>query len=185
MKPSPLKIRALSSSVVFVAIFFLGSCKKSGETNGEVKPAESRGASPAPGSIEARPFLDRVARTEGEPLFDALGAEKTGIDFGPYWEDPASVLKEFIFLNPSGGICTGDCDGDGLVDLYITSPSGGNRLYRNLGEFRFEDVTERSGVADPDFWGTGASFVDIDNDGNLEPVLQKSDNKIAHPKLEQ
>ncbi len=168
MKPNSSKIRGLSSCVVLVAVFFLGSCEKSGEPDEEVKLAESRRASPAPGSIEARPFLHRVARMEGEPLFDALGAERTGIDFGPYWEDPASVLKEFIFLNPSGGLCTGDYDGDGLVDLYITSPSGGNRLYRNQGEFRFEDVTERTGVADPDFWGTGASFVDIDNDGDLD-----------------
>ena len=104
MKPNSSKIRGLSSCVVLVAVFFLGSCEKSGEPDEEVKLAESRSASPAPGSIEARPFLHRVARMEGEPLFDALGAERTGIDFGPYWEDPASVLKEFIFLNQSGGL---------------------------------------------------------------------------------
>ena len=74
------------------------------------------GALPAAGMIEAHPLANRVARGEEETLFEELRAERTGIDFGLSWDDPASVLKEFIFLNPSGGICTGDCDGDGLVD---------------------------------------------------------------------
>ena len=62
----------------------------------------------------------------------------------------------------------GDVDNDGLPDLYFTSPSGGNRLFRNLGDCRFEDVTSASGLADTAHWGTGAAFADIDNDGDLD-----------------
>ena len=63
---------------------------------------------------------------------------------------------------------TGDFDGDGLADFYVTSTRGGNRLYRNLGDFRFQDVTSDAGLEDTQFWGTGATFVDIDNDGDLD-----------------
>ncbi len=65
-------------------------------------------------------------------------------------------------------ICTGDFDNDGLTDFYVTSPLGGNRLYRNRGDFRFDDVTVSAGVLETNFWGTGATFVDINNDGWLD-----------------
>ena len=168
MKDTLSEIRVSVPSGLLAAALLLSSCERDHPVPSGEDLRDSRGALPAAGMIEAHPLANRVARGEEETLFEELRAERTGIDFGLSWDDPASVLKEFIFLNPSGGICTGDCDGDGLVDLYITSPSGGNRLYRNLGDFRFEDVTEGSGVADPDFWGTGASFVDIDNDGDLD-----------------
>lgn len=122
---------------------------------------------PVEGTITARPLPPRSGVEKGA-LFETLDASHTGIDFGLHWDDPSSHLKEFLFLNPAGGICTGDYDGDGLPDLYITSPDGGNKLYRNLGDFKFEDVTDTAGVSATDFWGTGASFVDIDNDGDLD-----------------
>lgn len=123
---------------------------------------------PVEGTISASPLPVRAQREEGSPLFEMLDASRTGVDFGLKWENPAEVIKEFLFLNPSGGICAGDIDGDQLPDLYVTSPDGGNRLFRNKGDFRFEDVTESAGVRDDEFWGTGASFIDIDNDGDLD-----------------
>lgn len=66
------------------------------------------------------------------------------------------------------GVCTGDYDGDGLTDFYATSPVGGNRLYRNLGSFRFRDVTVEAGVSAPDMDSSGATFADVDNDGDLD-----------------
>ena len=67
----------------------------------------------------------------------------------------------------STGVAVGDYDQDGLPDLYLTRPHGGNRLYRNLGDLRFKDDTENAGVAES-LWGQGSSFIDIDNDGDLD-----------------
>ncbi len=62
----------------------------------------------------------------------------------------------------------GDFDGDGRTDIFLTSV-GPNRLFRNLGQGRFQDVTESAGVAgDPGEWSTGAAFLDIDRDGDLD-----------------
>ena len=101
-------------------------------------------------------------------LFTSLSAEQTGIGFQITWDKPAAYDRIFYSQNTGGGVSVGDYDNDGLPDIYLTSPSGGNRLYRNLGELRFEDATQAAGLHDPAFWGTGATFVDIDNDGNLD-----------------
>jgi len=66
------------------------------------------------------------------------------------------------------GVAVGDYDNDGFVDVFITGV-GGNRLFHNEGNGRFRDATEAAGIkgqtAD---WSTGAAWVDIDNDGDLD-----------------
>src|SRR5205814_5932774 len=64
------------------------------------------------------------------------------------------------------GAAAGDFDGDGWVDLYVTS-YGRNVLYHNNRDGTFTDVTERAGVAAPG-WSTEAVWFDFDNDGKLD-----------------
>lgn len=66
------------------------------------------------------------------------------------------------------GAAVGDYDNDGRVDLFITTLFD-NHLFRNLGDGRFQDVTEPAGVAgDPDRWSTSAGWFDYDQDGDLD-----------------
>jgi hypothetical protein len=64
------------------------------------------------------------------------------------------------------GAATGDFDGDGSTDLYVTA-AGPNALYRNRGDGTFEDVTAAGGVQD-DRWSTSAAWIDYDRDGDLD-----------------
>jgi enediyne biosynthesis protein E4 len=64
------------------------------------------------------------------------------------------------------GVCTGDADGDGRVDLYVTN-WGANVLFRNKGDGTFEDVAAQAGVA-AGGWSTGCAFFDADADGDLD-----------------
>ncbi|HET9832743.1 MAG TPA: CRTAC1 family protein [Vicinamibacterales bacterium] len=64
------------------------------------------------------------------------------------------------------GACSGDFDGDGRPDLYVTG-YGANRLYRNQGNGAFADVTATAHVGDSR-WSTGCAFADLDGDGDLD-----------------
>lgn len=64
------------------------------------------------------------------------------------------------------GVCAGDFDDDGRIDLYVTN-WGSNALFRNRGDGTFEDVAKREGVA-AGGWSTGCTFFDADADGDLD-----------------
>ncbi len=126
------------------------------------------GSEVRPSAIESQPLHRAPSGNPGTTLFEELPPERTGVRFQLQLRDMARHIHEMIHLSVYGGICAGDFDNDGLPDFYVTSPLGGNRLFRNLGDFRFDDVTESAGVLDTNFWGTGAAFVDINNDGLLD-----------------
>jgi hypothetical protein len=64
------------------------------------------------------------------------------------------------------GVCAGDYDNDGFVDLYVTN-FGANVFYRNNGDGAFTDVTEQTRTGDAR-WGASCAFADYDNDGFLD-----------------
>ena len=90
----------------------------------------------------------------------------SGIDFVAAPVD--DCLRNWIpvHYDHGNGVAVADVDGDSLLDLYFTTQIGSNRLYRNLGEGRFRDITERAGVALADRISATASFADVDNDGD-------------------
>lgn len=68
----------------------------------------------------------------------------------------------------ANSVCVGDYNNDGLEDMFCTY-FGQNKLYRNNGDGTFIDVTKAAGLFDPSTrWGAGCSFLDYDNDGNLD-----------------
>ena len=80
------------------------------------------------------------------------------------------------------GVCAGDYDNNGHVDLYVTN-FGANVLYANQGDGRFEDVTEFAGVDDGRL-SMSAAFGDIDNDGDLDLyVANNAKSPIANHRL--
>ena len=85
------------------------------------------------------------------------------------------AAKDYIFDTPSGGVAIFDYDGDGRPDIYLVNGStvpalqGKEKppraaLFRNLGNWKFEDVTDKAGVAN-ERWGFGVAVGDYDNDG--------------------
>jgi thioredoxin-like negative regulator of GroEL len=65
------------------------------------------------------------------------------------------------------GLTVGDYDNDGHADLFVTRWRS-YALYRNRGDGRFEDVTQRAGLSGDRDWPTSAAFADLDNDGDLD-----------------
>ena len=109
--------------------------------------------------------------TGASPVFPSFEdvTSSTGIDFerdnghdGKSWRVVETV---------NGGVALLDFDSDGRLDVYFTNgrrpgtpAAAGNRLYRNVGGWRFEDVSVASGTAD-DSLSLGCASADIDGDG--------------------
>ncbi len=119
----------------------------------------------------ATPFATRSAPT-GDTLFTALAPEQTGIVTTNAYDDPrmwAELHREYHVGAIGTGVAIGDYDDDGRPDIYIVSKIESPRLFRNLGDWRFTDVTAAAGLTDDSgHWKQGASFVDVDNDGRLD-----------------
>ncbi len=102
-------------------------------------------------------------------LFTLLPSRSTGIDFANMLEDGKdfNILTYRNFYN-GGGIAIGDINQDGLEDLFFTSNLNSNKLYLNKGDLKFEDITEVAGVGGVGAWSTGATIVDLNNDGLMD-----------------
>jgi len=90
-----------------------------------------------------------------------------------YWR---TVLDAACGIDVYGnnGVACGDIDNDGFDEIYVCQPAGlPNRLYRNCGDGKFEDVTEPAGVGVLDDTSC-AVFADIDNDGNQDLVVVRA-----------
>lgn len=113
------------------------------------------------------------------PLFERVPAAASGVAFANTLpQDSAVNIVNYLYYYNGGGVAAGDVDGDGLVDLYFTSNLGKNRLYRNLGEFRFEDVTDRAGVGDSVGWKSGVTMADVNGDGRLDIYVSGVDDAM-------
>jgi len=114
-------------------------------------------------AVDAR-ASDAVTATPLAPVapspamrFTRLAPAETGLIAANPYDDPAmwaDRFQEFKFGAIGTGVAVADYDGDGRPDVYVTVKTGEGRLYRNRGEWRFEDVTEAAGLG-----GSGSGWM--------------------------
>jgi len=110
-----------------------------------------------------------VVPQNGRTGFTLLSPSSTGILFTNFLSEERYRANQ-VLLNGSG-VAAGDVDGDGWCDLYFCRLEGPNALYRNLGDWRFEDITASAGVLCPDLDATGSVLADVDGDRDLDLVV--------------
>ena len=94
--------------------------------------------------------------------------EESGITFRQQFVDDAGRDYKAVHYDHGTGLAVADVDSDGRPDLYFVSQLGGSELWRNLGGGKFENVTAAAGVGLAGRVGVGASFADVDNDGDAD-----------------
>ncbi len=108
-------------------------------------------------------------KEEQDFLLSLLPAEITGVDFiNQLTETEEFNIIKYLYFNNGAGVAAGDINNDGLTDLYFTSNQNSNKLYLNRGNLRFEDITDKAGVAGHGSWKTGVTLADVNGDGFLD-----------------
>ena len=104
-----------------------------------------------------------------EPLFTLVDNSKTGINFSNELVD-TKEHSIFLYANYYGGagVGIGDFDNDGLEDIFFAANLLDDKIYKNLGNFEFEDKTKMSGIINNGSWSTGVTVADVNNDGLLD-----------------
>lgn len=103
-----------------------------------------------------------------EAGFTAIPPGWSGVTFANALGREAMVENQM--RTNGSGVALADVDGDGRVDVYFARLDGSNVLYRNLGDWRFQDVTAESGLAAEGEFSTGVTFADVDGDGDPDLV---------------
>ena len=115
-----------------------------------------------------------------DALFTELSSKETGIEFLNQLQH-TEEFNAYTYRNfyNGAGVGVGDINNDGLPDIYFCGNQADNKLYLNKGNFQFEDITEKAGVACKGVWSSGVSFADVNGDGLLDLYVCKSGAPIG------
>ncbi len=112
---------------------------------------------------------------KAQPLFTRILSDQSGINFNNFIQENKDINDfTYGYLYNGGGVCVGDINNDGLPDLYFSGNMVQNKLYLNLGNFKFKDITDSAGVSGGFGYKTGVTMVDINGDGFIDIYVCKS-----------
>src|SRR5438270_11771814 len=142
---------------------------------GQQQPPQGMGVSTGTALVSATRRTVGIVDPKAPRVFEDVTARTALAQFRHRSGGPQ---KDYIIECVSGGVAVFDYDNDGLPDIYLLNGStiaadqGKEKapraaLYHNLGDWKFEDVTDKAGVAN-ERWGIGVAVGDYDNDGLVD-----------------
>ena len=110
-----------------------------------------------------------------EGLFEYVDASQSGLAFVNNMPDSlAAYIFKYEYAFNGGGVAIGDINNDQLPDIYFSGTFDRNRLYLNLGNMKFKDITDQAKVDGGAGLKTGVTMVDVNADGLLDIYVCKS-----------
>ncbi len=120
--------------------------------------------------------IGQELKDTSSPIFELLDSEQTGVDFNNVLQPDLSTnanLFDFDYFYNGAGVGILDYNKDGLQDIFFCGNQVGDRLFKNLGNMRFEDVTDKVNMVDIPGWSNGVSIVDINQDGWVDIYVSR------------
>lgn len=129
-------------------------------------------------SCESESNKSKIAETKklnkSLKMFELLNSDSTGVKFAnTISPDQELVFYDFQYQFNGGGVAIADFDNDGLQDIFFTGNEVDNKLYKNLGGLKFEDVTAKSGTAQSGLWCNGVAIADVNRDGLMDIYISQ------------
>ncbi len=108
---------------------------------------------------------ERKAKT----LFELMPANQTGVDFINSIEETDSFnILTYEYIYNGGGVGVADFNNDGMQDLVFSGNQVPNKIYLNLGDLKFKDITETANINIQGRWNSGVTLADVNNDGWMD-----------------
>jgi len=112
------------------------------------------------------------------PRFQLLDSKHTGVDFtNTIVETDSFHVMSYEYIYNGAGVGIGDLNNDGLQDIIFAGNQVSPRIYLNLGDFRFRDITPMAQGLTNDQWYSSVTLVDINSDGWLDFYLTSTANE--------
>ena len=119
-------------------------------------------------------LLSLLSCTNNNSLFVSVKKNKTQINFQNNLTSTADLnILNYLYYYNGAGVAAADFNNDGLADLYFTGNQTEDKLFLNVGELQFKDITTEAHINNPFPWTTGVTTVDINNDGFLDIYICK------------